>query len=252
MCNSDFVLDTHVKVFYTPIEAAIRWSGLVEYEDQIMLNLDGKNRLPPRQFTQWPQLHLNLDRIFDGLVHGDLPYGRNGVTVNDPKLLSESELTIRHVDLRTWISHHYPDQRPAFLFDILERTLHPAISVEMIQALIGERELLRATFSNCQRSLDELRATHNTLKQDYTRLQSQQRESGISQRAETTYLNIIGALLQLMLDQSPSGVPYSRFNSQEAIISALVAHNGSLMGITTRTLHAKFAEANRRLTARVF
>lgn len=251
MCNSAFVVDTHVKVFYTPIEAAIRWCNLVEYEGQIIPTLHGKNRLSPRQFPQWPQLHLNLDRIFDGLIHGDLSYGRNGVTANDPKLLSEPDLTIRHVDLRAWMSHHYPDQRPAFLFDAFEQILHPAITVEMIQALIGDRELLRATYSNCQRSLDELRSAHSALQQDYARQKSQQRNEGISQRAEATYLNIIGALLQLMLDQAPSGIPYSRFKSQEAIISALVAHHGSLMGITTRTLHAKFAEANRRLAAQI-
>ncbi|SDZ55003.1 hypothetical protein SAMN05421547_1341, partial [Delftia lacustris] len=67
----------------------------------------------------------------------------------------------------------------------------------------------------------------------------------ISERAETTYLNIIGGMLTLMLSQSPSGVPYSSFKTQEALVSALVAHYGGTMGITERTLNGKFANAKR-------
>ncbi|WP_444485044.1 hypothetical protein [Xanthomonas citri] len=64
------------------------------------------------------------------------------------------------------------------------------------------------------------------------------------------YLNIIGALLCLLLDDAPSGKPYSAFRTQEAIISALIAHNDGLMGLTERTLQAKFAQAKRHVAAR--
>src|SRR3546814_7242306 len=56
-------------------------------------------------------------------------------------------------------------------------------------------------------------------------------------------------ILELMLGQSPSGTPYSSFNSQEAIATAMIAHHGELMGITDRTLQAKFAQARRKLRA---
>ncbi len=56
-------------------------------------------------------------------------------------------------------------------------------------------------------------------------------------------------MLALMLGRTPSGAPYSSFNSQDAIISALIAHHGNLMGVTERTLQAKFAQARRRLQA---
>lgn len=239
------------KVFYTPVEAAVRWSGLVGHESVIVRVLRGRNRLSQRQFAQWPHLHLTLDRIFDGMMHGDLPYGLRGLTCNDPALLSNPELTVRHVDLRTWIQRHYPDQRPEFLFDPLERAVHPAIDIELVQNLIVERELLRATYLSCSRRLEEFKTTYEVLHKDYARLLSQQTRDDISPRAESTYLNIIGALLHVMLNRSPSGTPYSTFRSQEAIVSILVAHHGTLMGITERTLHAKFAEANRRLTAQV-
>ena len=57
----------------------------------------------------------------------------------------------------------------------------------------------------------------------------------------------MGGLLTLLLGKSPSGTPYSSFLTQEAIISAMVAHHGNAMGITERTLQAKFALARRNL-----
>ncbi len=68
-------------------------------------------------------------------------------------------------------------------------------------------------------------------------------------RAETTYLNIIGGLLFLMLGKSPAGKAQSVFDSQAAIISALLAHHGGKQGIADSTLENKFAEANRCLNA---
>ena len=68
-------------------------------------------------------------------------------------------------------------------------------------------------------------------------------------RAETTYLNIIGGLLGLMLGKSPAGVQQSVFQNQGAIISALLAHHGSKPGISDSTLENKFADANRSIKA---
>ena len=62
---------------------------------------------------------------------------------NAPALLGAPGFTIRHVDLKAWMIHFYPDQRPAFLFDAFKRHLHPAVSVDTVQALIMDREALK-------------------------------------------------------------------------------------------------------------
>ena len=67
----------------------------------------------------------------------------------------------------------------------------------------------------------------------------------ISERAETTYLNIIGGMLTLMLSQSPQACLF-QLQTQEALVSALVAHYGGTMGITERTLNGKFANNAKR------
>ncbi|GAA4403165.1 hypothetical protein [Quisquiliibacterium transsilvanicum] len=69
-----------------------------------------------------------------------------------------------------------------------------------------------------------------------------------SRRAETTYLNIIGGLIGLMLGKSPGGQPLSVYDSQAAIIAALLAHHEGKPGMSERSLEQKFAAAKRSLT----
>lgn len=239
-----------IKTFYTPIEAAIRWSNLFEHEECVLGTLSPDLLPSAYDLEGWPLIRLNLDRIYDGLFNGDLPFGRNGITCADPELLSSPTVTIRHVDLRVWMVANYPDQRPDFLFDDYERLLHPAVTVDLLQALVVERDLWRSSSEACQRTNKKLRKKLDAVRSEF---ESAVRSSdmSLSQRAELTYLNIIGALVQLMLSETPSGIAYSTFRSQEAIITALVAHHSGLMGITERTLHAKFAEAKRRLASQL-
>lgn len=140
---------------------------------------------------------------------------------------------------------HYPEQRPGFLFSRSERITHPFISLETGQAMLVERLALKSTLDQYKRQLHELQEKHGALLKQMA--PSAGAQCLISDRAEATYLNIIGSMLDLMLGQSPSGVPYSSFKTQEAVVSALVAHHSGAMGIAERTLNGKFATARRRL-----
>jgi len=236
MRRNDFL--HNCRAFYRPIEAAIRWSGLVRFESRI-LKVVGARRIPgPEDFPQWPMLHLNVERIFDAMRNRELPYGRAGITYDDPSLLDDPELTVRHVDLKAWMTHFYPNQKPPFLFDDIERRLHPAISVEAVQALLVDREALRAQLADHQREIEALR-------KEIKRQGAPDRV--LATRSETTYLHIVGGLLTLLLGKSPSGTPYSSFETMESVISALIAHHEGRQGISERTLWAKFAAAKRRL-----
>jgi len=235
------------KVFYRPIEAAIRWAGLLRYLPVILAAIASPRCLPPSlNCPRWNECRLCSERIYDGILNGELPYGKDGVTLNDPKLLNSSDLTVRHVDLKCWMRTHYPEHRPGFLFSRGERMAHPFITMETGQAMLVERLALQAALEQTRREMHELQEQRDTLlKQSTVLLTAKQGE--ISERAETTYLNIIGGMLTLMLGQSPSGSPYSAFKTQEALVSALVAHYGGTMGITERTLNGKFASARRHV-----
>jgi hypothetical protein len=242
--------ETTVKVFYRPIEAAVRWCGMLAFEPQILV-LERQGSLPERtDITGWQQLRLNLARIQDALVNGDLRYGLDGVTCTDANALQHPDLTIRHVDLKEWMLRFYPDQRPSFLFDAFERHLHPAISVAAVQALIADREALKIQLADRLKAWDELQAEFQTLTAARDAHAANRPPEALGPRSETTYLNIVGGLLTLILGKSPNGVPYSRFETQEAVVSALTEHFGDRAGMSERTLWAKFAAAKRHLAQR--
>lgn len=238
------------KVFYRPIEAAIRWSGLVRHEANILATMGPRSTPAPDDFPQWPMLRLNTERLFDAMANRDLPYGSHGITRDDPALLDHVDLTIRHVDLKAWMTRFYPDQRPSFLFDAIEQQMHPGLSIELVQTLLAEQEFLKTQLSRHLRAWESLVAEHETLNAAHAaRLAADQRKAGAHPRSESTYLNIVGGLLNLLLGKSPAGTPYSSFHNTESIISALVAHYQGQPGISERTLSAKFAAARRHLSS---
>lgn len=232
------------KVFYRPIEASLRWAGLLRYEQIILTSASFPRGLPQSlDCPRLDQLRLYTDRIYDGILNGELPFGQNGITACDSALIDSPDLTVRHVDLKRWMRQHYPEQRPGFLFSRSERITHPFISLETGQAMLTEQLALKSALEQCKRQLSELQ--HQHLKSPT--LITTCTHCPISDRAEVTYLNIIGGMLELMLGQSPSGTPYSCFRTQEAVVSALVAHRRGVMGIAERTLNGKFATARRQL-----
>ncbi|WP_193073116.1 hypothetical protein [Pseudomonas sp. FME51] len=236
------------KVFYRPVEAAIRWAGLLRHKKEIVTAT-----VMPRQFPEnldcprWNEFRLCTARIFDAIFNEELPYGLNGITSNDPSLWDSPDITVRHIDLKRWMRDHYPDQRPAFLFSRRERIAHPVITLEAGQAMLVERQAMKAQLEQCRHKLQALQDKHDALLKQSEEIPACA-QCPITDRAETTYLNIIGSMLELMLGQSPSGIPYSNFKTQEAIVSALIANFGGAMGITERTLNGKFASSKRRLT----
>lgn len=235
-------------VFYRPIEAAIRWTGLLRHEQEILSVISPPRNLPRTlDYPRWDKFLLCMDRIYDAVINLELPYGQNGVTSNDESLLDSTELTIRHIDLKRWMRTHYPEHRPGFLFSRSERIAHPIITLEAGQAMLIERQAMKAELEQCRRQLQALRVQHELLLKQSVVALACNNQCSISDRAEATYLNIIGGMLALILGTSPSGKAYSSFRTQEAVVSALVAHHQSVMGITERTLNGKFASAKRRL-----
>lgn len=239
------------KVFYRPIEAAIRWAGLLRYKQEILSAGSSPRNLPiTLDCPRWDELRLCTQRIYDAIDNGELPYGRNGITLNDHALLESPDLTLRHIDLKRWMRTHYPEHRPGFLFSRGERLAHPMITLETGQAMLIERQALKAELAHCRRQLHDLQERHDGLLKQSAVIPACN-QCPISDRSETTYLHIVGGMLELLLGKSPSGTPYSSFRTQDAIVTAMVAHHARLMGITERTLNGKFAQARRKIRSAV-
>lgn len=80
-----------MKVYYRPIEAAIRWSELMEHEGQILRTLKRRTRFGPHDFPEWPHLRLNTERIYDGIINNELPHGIDGVTAHRRSKVSNGD-----------------------------------------------------------------------------------------------------------------------------------------------------------------
>ncbi|GKT02086.1 receptor protein-tyrosine kinase [Acidovorax sp. SUPP3434] len=235
------------KVFYRPIEAAIRWAGLLRYKQAILSAISSLRYLPIKiECPRWEELRLCNDRIYDGIINGDLAYGRDGITLNDKALLDSDHLTITHIDLKRWMQAHYPEHRPGFLFSRSERIAHPVITLQAGQAMLIERQALKAELDHCHRQQKVLQERYDSLLKRSSEILACN-QYPITERAESTYLNIVGSMLDLMLGHSPAGTAYSCFRTQEAVVSALIAHYSGVMGITERTLNGKFALARKKL-----
>lgn len=156
------------------------------------------------------------------------------------------------MDLKEWAKKISPTERPAFLFDEIERDVHSAISTDAYRALKAAHDAKEQRLADANDRIRELNKAKSDAETERDSLRAMvenlgKQQAGINGRSETTYLNIIGALLELMLGKSPAGNPYSSFNSQSAIICALLGYHEGKQGISSRTLEDKFSAANKSI-----
>ncbi|WP_458369702.1 hypothetical protein [Pseudomonas fluorescens] len=237
----------YAKIFYRPIDAAVRWCNLMAFESEILEAHSHSPEKLAQRFPQWPCLHANTEKIYDAIRNHELPYGYFGVTVARETSIDSSQLTVRHSDLRLWMSLHYPEQKPDFLFEPTYDT-HEKISIGAYFALQADRESILIELKTLQRLHQEILSDLETVGLEPKDLKSLAKSHrGLSGRSELTYQQIIGALLTLFLSRSPAGKPLSVFESQAAIVDAVTARHKDIPGLSKRTLDEKFAAANRSL-----
>lgn len=239
------------RTYYRPIEAAIRWAGLLRFELRILETLGPRAIPETSDFPRWPVLRLFAERIFDALTHDELRFGKAGIAQESQRpALDDPDLIVRHVDLKAWMSYYYPGERPPFLFDEIERELHPAVNLATLNVLLADREATKMQLAELTQLHAASHAQHEALVKEYAIRTAEgdgAREPGL--RSESTYLNIIGGLLTLLLGKSPAGTSYSSFDNVGAVVSALLAHHEGRPGISERTLWSKLAQARRHLEA---
>lgn len=246
-CMSVYIFNPQTKTFYRPIEAALRWCNLIRYETQIIQATWNYPKELASLFPQWPGLHAATEKIYDAIRNGELPYGCLGISVPAGSYVEPYQLTIRHSDLRHWMQIHYPDQRPDFLFEPVDDT-RDKVGLGVYFALQAERDTLLRERNTLQLQLQDVEADLQALGLEQESLKALVKAQGqLSARSEHTYLQIIGALLNTVLDLSPAGKPLSVFRSQSAIVDAVTARHKDIPGLSKRTLDEKFAAANRSL-----
>lgn len=239
-----------VQAYFTvyPVQvAAALWCGIPagEVEENLAMTTQPARGIFRHPFI--PCLEPRCRAIHDAIEKGLLPCSReNGRVVEEHVAPERRHVSRQH--LKDWIAAQFPSDKPSFLFDEIERTTHTAINAESYRALQADRDALKARIGKAEEEYRKLRADRDAILADKNALAEQiQNPKNPGQRAETTYLNIIGAMADLFMAKTPAGKSYSVFDSRGAVIDALVAAYGNKPGISKRGLEEKFATAKRSL-----
>ncbi|HNO32546.1 MAG TPA: hypothetical protein PKI78_12225 [Anaerolineales bacterium] len=183
------------KLYYRPIEAALRWCNLIDHEPEILSAIGSEVLLPAGAFPQWPCLRLNTEKIWVAIQDGEMPYGRDGKSVPAGENVRKDRITVKHTDLRAWMAKTYPDQKPPFLFDEIERNTHTAINAESVRALQVERDSLKARVDKAVEEWSKLKRKFDEVSRERDQLASlQANEQPLETRERNTLLLIIAAL----------------------------------------------------------
>ena len=237
--------------YYPLPAAAMLWCGVPPVEAQEELNRISPHTHIRGVFTHpfIPCFEVRCKILHDAIVSGALSASReNGVVTADH--IAPERRHLSRENLRVWIAKEHPSDKPAFLFDQIERSTHSAISADTYRALQADRDAARMELEKARTRAIEAAGKMSALQGERDSLAAMvEKMNAPGARAETTYLNIIGGLLGLMLGRTPAGQPQSVFQNQSAIISALLAHHGDKPGISASTLESKFAEAKRSIQA---
>ena len=241
------------KLFYTIIEAAIRWCNLFPHESKILNKMGGSMIPDVNMFPEWGCLRDNALKLRHAIDQRQLDYGRDGKVLFRSEYVDDNRLTIQHSDLKEWMIEYYPGQKPAFLFDEIEQKAHTAINKDAFIALQAERDALNARVNDGISKYQTLRETcnaiteeRNSLLKTVDTLKDQFKRADVpSDRAEITYQNMIVALLHYSSGEVPGVAKHQDFKSEAKLIEIISDKYSGYSGLAESTLKHKFAEAKK-------
>ncbi|EKT4483412.1 hypothetical protein QEM02_003543 [Pseudomonas putida] len=240
-----------IKTYYHPIDIAISWCKLETHKSEIEHIANLHPNRPFWHFPQWPYLQKYMERIHDAIKNHELPAQYLGERLRSIQSIDISHITVRHSDLRTWISTYFPEDKPAFLFD--EDLAHNhcvSLGTYLIQK--ADAQSSKHVIEILQQ---EITSTHRMLAEktrQYELLIEKSVNSGIPHEdSATTLYTIIGAMLDVVVGSSSRGQIQSIYKNQSSLVDALTCRFPEIAGLSKRTLDRKFAQARRLLAQTV-
>jgi hypothetical protein len=234
--------------YYTAVQAGIRWCGLTKYEDEILETMREKG--DGVKFSQWPCLQPRIAELRYAMRIEEIPHGVDGNPKFDGQARSESRWTMTHADLRRWFKENASQTEwPAFLFDEIERGTHSSFTAEAVQAIKLERDAARAELARLKADAQGKDFQIAAMEKQIAALKVEIEKAGVpGQRSETTYLNIIGALLEVIEGSVPGFGKHPDYEGGTNLSVAIATHFQGFSGLSQSNLSRKFPEAKRSLT----
>ena len=144
------------------------------------------------------------------------------------------------------MSLYHPDQKPPFLF-AYAADAEGSVKWGHYLVLKADRDTLQVLCSRLTKSHAEVVEQLATLGVEVEQLRaSAEEEKPADARTEASLLDVTGALLRLLLNESPGEKNKPFFPSQDAIVAAIQQEFPDHPGFKKRTLDQRFADANKR------
>lgn len=135
-----------VQSYYTiyPVKvAAALWCGIPAGEVQEHLGVATQVHRAVYSHPYIPCLEPRCRAIHEAIENGVLPVSRENGRATTEHVAPERRHVTRQ-NLKEWIAKEFPSDKPAFLFDEIERKTHAAISADAFRALQADRDAARA------------------------------------------------------------------------------------------------------------
>jgi len=208
-------MQAHYAVYSVPHAAAL-WCGVPEEDIEIIL--EEATQLSHSGFGRgvWkhpavPCLEPRSRAIADGIETNLLPHGREDAEpVGDDHVAYER----RHVfgrDLKKWMEEAFPNEKPDFLFDDIERDSHTSISADSYRTLQAERDALKSRIEKAIELFVSLRdekkvieAERDALKKKLEGVSLPNEDADHSALLKSVYWGKLGALADHAIEAYPS------------------------------------------------
>lgn len=145
----------HVKSYYTfypvPIAAAL-WCGIPQVEIQEHLDASTEVKRAVFRHPYIACLEPRCRAIHDAIEKGLLLVSReDGKSINGTtEHVAPDRRHVSRQHLKEWIGREFPADKPAFLFDEIERNTHPATNLDAYLSLKTESNSLRAKLQEAE------------------------------------------------------------------------------------------------------
>ena len=242
---------------YSIPQAAALWCGVPD--DQMESVLQEVTQLSLTGFGRsiWthpsiPCIEPRSRAIAEAIESGEIPHGReDGKPVREDDHVAYERRHFFGRDLRSWIEKRFPNDKPAFLFDDIERDSHTSISAESYRTLQADRDALKTRINKATEAYKKLREERQAIELERDNLKAKVESLGApGERAEATYQNIIAALLDCIAGNISGIKKHPSFSSEAKLIDKIEEYYRGYGGLSKSNMSRKFPEAKRNLQAR--
>lgn len=172
-CQEDKNCSRVRRPYYFVADAAKKWCNI---QREIVVDCNGL----PEDDPSNPCLRIRAEEIMYAIDEGVLRCGRDGKKIFDGDHVAPYRRTVLHDDLKTWMVHNFPGDKPDFLFDDMEKQTRTSINISTYNALKAAHDAKEIQLGTMQASILTLTKDRDGLKKqlkDYQSLGKRRRES---------------------------------------------------------------------------